>query len=302
MQKGSRSPSLEDLIKAARGLVPVDLLIENVNYVNLFTGELYEASIGVLGDKIAYVAEGSPKDLKASKRIDGRGLYAVPGLIDSHLHIESSMITPFRFAEAVLPRGVTTVAIDPHEIANVLGKRGVKYMLEGSEGLPLKVYVLVPTCVPSLPGRETAGAEITAEDVDEMLGWSRVIGLAEVMDFAGVVNLDPRIIDIVKVGRRRNVVIDGHVFLKGLDLNAYIAAGMEADHENIVFEDALEKLRLGMLIKLRAPYVLDPSEFVNGLKSLPNPIGYLLVTDDVLPDNLQRDGHLDHVVRKFIEA
>ncbi|MCD6235623.1 MAG: adenine deaminase, partial [Thaumarchaeota archaeon] len=112
----------------------------------------------------------------------------------------------------------------------------------------------------------------------------------------------PRIIDIVKVGRRRNVVIDGHVFLKGLDLNAYIAAGMEADHENIVFEDALEKLRLGMLIKLRAPYVLDPAEFVNGLKSLPNPIGYLLVTDDVLPDNLQRDGHLDHVVRKFIEA
>ncbi len=302
MLRGSYSPSLEDLIKAARGLVPVSLLIKNVNYVNLFTGEIYEASIGILGDKIAYVISETSENLKASKVIDGENLYAVPGLIDSHLHIESSMITPSRFAEAVLPRGVTTVAIDPHEIANVLGKQGVKYMLEGSEGLPLKVYVLAPTCVPSLPGRETAGAEITAEDIDEMLGWSRVIGLAEVMDFAGVVNLDPRIIEIIKVGRRRNVVIDGHVFLRGLDLNAYIAAGMEADHENLSFEEALEKLRLGMLIKLRVPYLLNVEEFVKGLSSLPKPLGYLFVTDDVLPDNLARFGHLDSVVKSFIEA
>jgi len=298
----SKPPSLEDLIKAARGLIPADLLIEHVNYVNLFTGEIYEASIGVFRDRIAYVLAGENRELKASKRIDGRGLYAIPGLIDSHLHIESSMIIPSRFAEAVLPRGVTTVAIDPHEIANVLGKKGVRYMLDASEGLPLKIYILAPTCVPSLPGEETAGAEITAEDVEEMLGWNRVIGLAEVMDFAGVVNLDPRILEIVKVGRRRNVVIDGHAFLSGLDLNAYIAAGMEADHENLSFREALEKLRLGMLIKLRAPYVLDVEEFVKGLKSLPKPFGFLLVTDDVLPDNLKRDGHLDNVVRRFIEA
>jgi len=298
----SKSPALEDLIRAARGIIPVDLLIERVNYVNLFTGEVYEASIGILGDRIAYVNARSPQRLKASKRIDGEGLYAVPGLIDSHLHIESSMITPPRFAEAVLPRGVTTVAIDPHEIANVLGKKGVKYMLDASEELPLKIYVLAPTCVPSLPGRETSGAEITAEDVEVMLSWDRVIGLAEVMDFAGVVNLDPRILSIVKAGRRRGVVIDGHTFLSGLDLNAYIAAGMEADHENLSFREALEKLRLGMLIKLRAPYVLDVEEFVSGLKSLPKPLGYLLVTDDILPDNLKRDGHLDNVIRKFIEA
>ncbi|MCD6312243.1 MAG: adenine deaminase [Thaumarchaeota archaeon] len=298
----SKSPRLEDLIKAARGLIPADLLIENVSYVNLLTGEIYRASIGVLGDKVAYVIEGDADRLKARRRFDGKGLYAVPGLIDSHLHIESSMLTPPRFAEAVLPRGVTTVAIDPHEIANVLGKKGVKYMLEASRGLPLKIYVLAPTCVPSLPGKEISGAELTADDIEEMLSWLGVIGLAEVMDFSGVINLDPKMIEIVKAGRRRGVVIDGHCFLKGLDLNAYVAAGMEADHENFSFEDALEKLRLGMLIKLRAPYLLDVREFVNGLKSLRSPIGFLLVTDDILPDNLKRDGHLDNVVRSFIEA
>ena len=298
----SKHPRLEDLIKAARGLIPADLLIENVSYVNLLTGEIYRASIGVLGDRVAYVIEGDADRLKARRRFDGKGLYAVPGLIDSHLHIESSMLTPPRFAEAVLPRGVTTVAIDPHEIANVLGKKGVKYMLEASRGLPLKIYVLAPTCVPSLPGKETSGAELTADDIEEMLSWLGVIGLAEVMDFSGVINLDPKMIEIVKAGRRKGVVIDGHCFLKGLDLNAYVAAGMEADHENFSFEDALEKLRLGMLIKLRAPYLLDVREFVNGLKSLRSPIGFLLVTDDILPDNLKRDGHLDNVVRSFIEA
>lgn len=300
--RSSKSPSLEELIKAARGLIPVDLLIENVNYVNLLTGEIYRASIGVFGDRVAYVIGGDAAKLKARRRFNGKGLYAVPGLIDSHLHIESSMLTPPRFAEAALPRGVTTAAIDPHEIANVLGKDGVRYMLEASEGLPLKIYVLAPTCVPSLPGKETSGAELTASDVEEMLGWSRVIGLAEVMDFSGVINLEPKIIEIVKAGRRKGVVIDGHCFLRGLDLNAYVAAGMEADHENLGFEEALEKLRLGMLIKLRAPYLLDVKEFVKGLKSLRNPIGFLLVTDDILPDNLKRDGHLDNVVRSFIEA
>ena len=298
----SKSPRLEDLIKAARGLIPADLLIENVSYMNLLTGEIYRASIGVLGDRVAYVIEGDADRLKARRRFDGKGLYAVPGLIDSHLHIESSMLTPPRFAEAVLPKGVTTVAIDPHEIANVLGEKGVKYMLEASRGLPLKIYILAPTCVPSLPGKETSGAELTADDIEEMLSWKGVIGLAEVMDFSGVINLDPKMIEIVKAGRRRGVVIDGHCFLKGLDLNAYVAAGMEADHENFSFEDALEKLRLGMLIKLRAPYLLDVREFVNGLKSLRSPIGFLLVTDDILPDNLKRDGHLDNVVRSFIEA
>lgn len=294
-------PPVEELIKAARGETPADLLIKEVEYVNLFTGEIYRASIGVYGGRIVYVVS-EDRAPEARKTFDGRGLYAVPGLVDSHLHIESSMLIPSRFAEAVLPHGVTTVAIDPHEIANVLGKRGVKYMLEGSRGLPLKVYVLVPTCVPPLPGHETAGAKFDARDVEEMLRWERVIGLGEVMDFGGVVNLHPRIIEILKVGRDGGMVIDGHTFLEGLDLNAYVAAGVEADHENFNFEEALKKLRLGMLVKLRAPYLLNVEEFVKGFNSLPNPSGFLLVTDDILPDNLMRDGHLDFVVRSFIEA
>lgn len=291
---------LEELVRVAKGAEPADLLIRGVNYVNLFTGEVYEASIGVYRGRVAYVVSGNAPE--AREVFEGRGLYAVPGLVDSHLHIESSMVIPSRFAEAVLPHGVTTVAIDPHEIANVLGKKGVRYMLEASRGLPLKVYLLAPTCVPPLPGHETSGAEFDAEDVREMLGWDGVIGLAEVMDFGGVINLHPRITEILKVGRERGLVIDGHAFLEGLELNAYVAAGAEADHENFTFREALEKLRLGMLVKLRAPYLLDVKEFVEGIKSLPDPSGILMVTDDILPDNLLRDGHLDFVVRSFIEA
>lgn len=292
-------PSLRELVRAAKGEIPVNLLIENVNYVNLFTGEIYEASIGVYGNRIAFVDEGSGFD--ANRTIDGRGLYVIPGMIDSHLHIESSMLTPSRFAEAVLPHGVTTVAVDPHEIANVMGKRGVRLMLELSEGLPLKVYVLVPTCVPSLPGVETSGAEIRPEDIEEMLGWDRVIGLAELMDYEGVVNLDERVEKILEIGNRKHVVIDGHAFLHRLELNAYVASGIEADHENFTFRDALEKLRLGMYLKLRVPYLLDVKEFVDGLKNLPSPRRIIFVTDDMLPDNLARDGHLDFVVKSFIE-
>ncbi len=291
--------SIEDLIRAAKGEVPVDLLLENVNYVNLFTGEVYEASVGVFGDRVAFVDSGG--EYKARERIDCRGLYAIPGLIDSHLHIESSMVVPSRFAEAVLPHGVTTVAIDPHEIANVMGKEGVRLMIEGSRGLPLRVYVMVPTCVPSLPGAETAGADLDAGDIEEMLGWERVIGLAEMMDFEGVVNLHERAREIVKVGRRLRKLMDGHTFLHGLQLNAYIAAGMEADHENFTFQDGLEKLRLGMYMKIRLPYLLDAEEFVAGIKNLPSPRRLIFVTDDCLPDNLVRDGHLDYVVRTFIE-
>ena len=291
--------SLEGLIRAAKGEAPVDLLIDRVNYVNLFTGEIYEASIGVYGGRVAFVDSGG--GYEALEKVDGRELYAVPGLIDSHLHIESSMLIPSRFAEAVLPHGVTTVAIDPHEIANVMGKRGVELMVELSRGLPLRVHVLVPTCVPTLPGVETSGAELTAKDVEEMLGWEGVIGLAELMDYEGTVNLEERVKEIIEVGRRRNTVIDGHAFLDGLKLNAYVAAGVEADHENFTFREALQKLRLGMYLKLRAPYLLDVEEFVGGLKSLPDPRRIIFVTDDMLPDNLARDGHLDFVVRSFIE-
>jgi len=292
--------SYEELIKAAMGRVPFDLLIENTQLLNVYTGEIYLAAIGMLGDRIAYVDEDS-KRLKSKRRFNAREEYAIPGLIDSHLHIESSMVTPPRFAEAVLPHGTTTVAIDPHEIANVLGMKGVEMMLDSGRDLPLKVHILVPTCVPSNPEVETAGAEFKADHIAEMLSWDRVIGLAEVMDYKGVIDLKDRITRIVKTGRKSGKILDGHACLiSGRELNAYIAAGMDSDHENFSFPSVLEKLRLGMAVKLRK--MLLSRDFITSLKKVPNLRNVMFCTDDVMPDDLIENGHLDDVVRTAIEC
>ncbi|MGC8912074.1 MAG: adenine deaminase [Nitrososphaeria archaeon] len=292
--------SYENVIKAAMGRIPFDLAIYNVQLVNVFTREIYGADIGIVGDKIAYVGPAGLEKLDAIETIDAKGKYAIPGLIDSHLHIESSMVVPTRFAEAVLPRGTTTVAIDPHEIANVLGKDGVRLMLESSKGLPLKVYVMVPTCVPALLGVETAGATFFAKDVEEMLHWERVIGLAEIMDYPGVINLHDRITDIVKTGVRANVVLDGHhIMLRNRELCAYASTGIDANHENFEFNGVLEEVRVGMYAKLRKNLFSQP-EFVKQLNSIPDHQNIIFVTDDVLPDELHANGHLDDTVRTAI--
>jgi len=300
-----------ELVKAAQGELPCDLLIQNVRLVNVHTGEIQEhTNIGVYGDKIAYVGDAR---LEAKSVVDGKERYAIPGLIDTHLHIESSQITPPRFAEAVLPRGTTTVAIDPHEIGNVMGEDGVKLMLESSRHLPLKVFVMVPTCVPSAEGLETAGADFAAKEVDEMLGWERVIGLAEIMDYDSVVKLRERMTNIIEVGRKHNAVLDGHcMFLKGEALNAYISTGIEACHENFTPEAALTKLRAGMdYVKIRNPRLqayLFPGpideyakKFVSTLKVVPDKRSILFCTDDIMPDFLLEEGHLDTVLRTMIQ-
>ncbi len=300
--------SYETLVNSARGDAPFDLLLKNVRLVNVYTREEYETNIGICGDTISYV--GALMDGKSKEVYDAKGMYATPGLIDSHLHIESSMVTPPRFAEAVLPHGTTTAAIDPHEICNVLGKTGVRMMLDSSAKLPMKILVLVPTCVPAVLNADTAGAEIQASDVREMLGWERVIGLAEVMDYSGVIDLDKRMTEIVKAGREAGVVIDGHCM--GLDekgTNAYAAAGIEANHEYFPvdaehgyktdFDIILREMRLGMFAKLRK-FSLVPA-LVKLLAKLPSKQGLLFVTDDTMPDDLVRDGHLDDVVRKAIQ-
>ena len=292
--------SYEKLVKAAAGKIPFDLLIENTQLVNVYTSEIYQAAIGILGDRIAYIGEG-PRRLKSKRRFNARGKYAIPGLVDSHLHIESSMVTPPRFAEAVLPHGTTTVAIDPHEVANVLGMEGVKMMLDSSRDLPLKVHALVPTCVPSILGVETAGAEFKADDVAEMLSWDRVIGLGEVMDYQGVIDLKDRITRIVKTGRKFGKILDGHAgLISRRALNAYIAAGMDSDHENFNFTSVLEKLRLGMAVKLRK--MLLSRDFIAKLRKIPNLRNVMFCTDDVMPDDLIENGHLDDVVRTAVEC
>jgi adenine deaminase len=290
-----------EYISAALGKRKLTLLVKDAKLLNVFTGETYETSIGVYRDRIVCVGDFS-ENLSAIKTIDAKGMTAIPGLIDSHLHVESSMVTPSRFAEATLPHGLTTAFADPHEIANVMGKRGVKLMVKDARGLPQKLYFFAPTCVPESKA-VTPGAEVTPEDIEEMLDWDGIWGLGEVMDYAGVLEGDKKVFRILKSGAIHDAVVDGHApLLSGPQLSAYAASGAEADHENFTVETMLEKLRLGMYVKLRGPYVLDARKFVGALGRIPHPYNLILCTDDLMPDNLARLGHLDYVCRAFIEA
>jgi adenine deaminase len=293
--------SRKELVEAARGDRPLDLAITNVQLVNVFTCEIYPADIGIWGDRIAVVQPAGQSQLAAARVIDGRGKWAIPGLVDTHVHIESSMITPANFAAAVLPLGTTTVIIDPHEIGNVLGMEGVKYMIAASEGLPLRVYITVPSCVPAVPGIETAGASFGPAEVAEMVKWPRVIGIAEVMDYQGVIYGAERMRGIVDAGLDAHLTIQGHSpSVSGRPLDAYIAAGCENDHEVRSAEETWEKLRLGML-----PLVKDSSygkpipTLAPMLKSLPL-AEIALCTDDIEPADLLANGHMNRVVAACI--
>ncbi len=295
----TKRPPIQEMIEAALGKRPLTFLVKDVDLLNVFTGELQPSAIGIYGNTIVNVGRAA-EEMKAEHTIHGTGRIAIPGLIDTHLHIESSMLTPANFAAAVLPHGTTTVCADPHEIANVFGKSGVEMMIENSKDLPLKVYYYAPSCVPE-SNAVTAGAEILPEDIRDMLSWDGIVGVGEVMDFVGVISGNRKMVDILETGRRSGAVLDGHcVFLSGNELNAYIAAGPEADHENFTPSSVVEKLRLGMYVKLRGPEVLDIRGVVDALKALPAPWRIIFVTDDVMPDNLLR-GHLDFVCRTFIE-
>lgn len=286
------------LVEAALGRRPLDLVVRNVNLVNVLTCEIYPTDIGVYGDRIAVVAAAGAHALEAKAEIDGTGKWACPGYFDSHLHIESTMVTPANYAAGVLPFGTTTAVIDPHEIANVMGLAGVRAMIEGSEGLPLRVYVAVPSCVPSVLGHETAGAYFGPEEIAEMLTWRRVISLAEVMDYIGVVGNDARMRGIVDAALERGVNIQGHApRLMGRELNAYIAAGIDNDHECRLGPEILEKLRLGLLplVKLGSHGNHLPRLMPELLKA--THVDVALCTDDVEPADLLVNGHMDRVVR-----
>lgn len=289
------------LIKAASGQTDLDLLIQNVRLANVLTGEAYPADVGVFAGRIAAVEPPGTQPARRARRvIAGRGLLAVPGLVDAHMHFESSLITPGQFAAAVLSRGTTAVAADPHEIANVLGLEGARLLWQASAGLPLRSYFLVPTCVPAAEGLETSGGVIGPEEVAEMLGWERVLGLAEVMDAWAVVSEQPRMQEILAVGRERGSLMEGHnPAARGRDLQAYVASGVDSDHTIMSPELMREKLRLGVTVQLQERY-LAPDHFAL-LKDLPASADVLLVTDDVSPDYLVEHGHLDQVLRTAIK-
>jgi adenine deaminase len=295
--------ALETLIAVARGEEPADLLLKNAQLVNVLTREIHPADIGIFDGQVVGWGE-----YQARQIVDLGGKFVCPGFIDAHVHLESSMVQPAEFARAVMPHGTTSVVCDPHEIANVLGLAGVRYILDASAGLPLHVYVMAPSCVPATH-METAGAELTAADLAAILTHDRVLGLAEMMNYPGVLFRVPAVLEKIKIAGDRPV--DGHApGLSGLDLNAYVAAGVRSDHECTDPGEAREKLRRGMHIFIREgttarnlhtllPLVL-PSHRQHEPGGGADSHLCHFCTDDRHPETLLREGHIDDLVRKAI--
>jgi adenine deaminase len=286
--------SLESLIAAARGEEPADILLKNAQLVNVLSGEIHAADVALFDGKV--LGFGDYKE--ARQTLDLAGRYVCPGFIDAHVHLESAMVQPSEFAKAVVPHGTTSVFSDPHEIANVLGLAGVRYILDASEGLPLNVYVMAPSCVPATH-METAGADLTATDIQSLWSHERVIGLAEMMNFPGVLFQVPAVLDKIKAASGRP--IDGHApGLSGIDLNAYIAAGIESDHECTTLDEAREKLQKGMHIFIRDGTTSRNLPALLPLVTVSNSRLCHFCTDDRHPETLLTEGHLDDVLRKAI--
>jgi len=288
-------------VAAARGDAPFDVLITGGQLLDVVTGLIRDADIGLVGPLIASVhLPQSRKD--AEETIDARGSIIAPGLIDTHMHIESSMVTPSAYAAAVLPRGVTTVVWDPHEFGNVHGIDGVRWSIEATRGLSLRTILLAPSCVPSAPGLEVAGADFDASVISELLRRPEIGGVAEVMNMRGVIEGDPRMTGIVNAGLASGKLVCGHARgLEGSDLNAFMAAGVTSDHELTSADDLLLKLAAGLTIELRGSHDHLLREFVaalNGIGHLPSTV--TLCTDDVFPDELHYCGGLDDVVRRLV--
>ncbi len=297
---------LDDLILTATGKIKADLVIRNGKLVNVYTGEILEEfDVAVKGDRIALIGDAAHTIGPQTKIINASGKFIVPGLLDGHIHIESTMLTLTEFAKAVLPRGTTGVFIDPHEIANVLGVKGVKLMAEEAKALPLKVFICIPSCVPATsPEFETAGAEITAEDIEKMLKWSEVIGLAEVMNYPGVIEGDERILSKIRATLRAGKVIEGHApKLLGAKLCAYAASGISSCHETTSRNEGLEKLRTGLTLMIREGSAWkDLAEVIKVItKDKLDSRRVVLVTDDKHPEDLIKEGHVDHLIRRAIE-
>lgn len=288
-------------VAAARDDAPFDVLISGGTLVDVVTGELRPADIGLVGPLIASVhPTGSRQD--AAQVLDATGGYVAPGLIDTHMHIESSMVTPASYAAAVVAKGVTTIVWDPHEFANVHGLDGMSWASRASRNLPLRTILLAPSCVPSAPGLERAGADFDATALAEILFWPEVGGVAEVMNMRGVIERDPRMSAILQEGLHADKLICGHARgLEGADLNAFMAAGVTSDHELTSADDLMAKLRAGLTIELRGSHDHLLPEFVEALNRLGHlPPTLTLCTDDVFPDDMLKGGGLDDVVRRLV--
>jgi len=286
---------LEELIEVCLGRKPADLLIHG-ELVNVFTGETSESYVGVKGGQIAYVGE-SP--IPTLEKLDLRSGFILPAFIDGHIHIESSLLTPSRFAAAVIPRGTGCVVADPHEIANVMGVDGVRFMIEDAARTPLQVYVTIPSCVPSTD-LETSGASIGVEEIEEMRGMEGVIGLGEVMNYPGVLSRDPEMIG--KIRACAGMAVDGHApGLRGAELCAYVSAGIGSDHESTSVDEAYQKMSLGMMVMMREGSASRDLSELAGVVTERNARRLMLVTDDKSADDILSEGHMDHCLRRAVE-
>jgi adenine deaminase len=290
------SSDLSQLVRVARGDAPADLVLRHAQLVNVYSGEVYPTDVAVYNARIAAIGDG----YQALEEIDLKGAYLAPGLIDAHVHIESSMVGVRQYAEAVVPHGITSVVADPHEITNVLGLDGIRYMFDQAKYGRLSMFVMVPSCVPATP-MATAGALLEAKDIVALQNDPWVLGLAEMMNYPGVVREDPGVLEKIEAFRTR--VLDGHApALSGGALNAYVAAGIGSDHECTTLEEGLEKLRLGMYILIREATNSHDLLALLPLATRESDRRICFCTDDRHPGDLLDQGSVDYLVRTAIRS
>jgi len=288
---------MNHIIDVAKGDVPADLLLRDAQVLNVFTGEVYVANVAIAGEWIAGLGK---EYIQGREILDLGGLFLLPGLINGHFHLESSLLTPAEYARLALPHGTTTVVLDPHEIANVLGLPGIQALIDSCKALPMDFFFMAPSCVPATR-LETAGAALSSKEIEKLLGNKRVLGLAEMMNFSGVLRKDPEVLEKIQGARKKGKAIDGHApLLSGKDLNAYVASGNESDHECTRKEEAEEKLRLGMWLMVRQ------GSAAKNLKDLLPAITphskhrCLFVIDDLEVGDLIQKGEIDHLLRQAV--
>lgn len=284
------------IIAVAAGREKADLVLKNAKYLNVFSNEFLSGDIAVANGLIAGVGKYDGKT-----EIDVSGKLVLPGFIDAHIHLESSMVTPAEFAKAVVAHGTTTVITDPHEIANVLGIDGVEYMIQASQNLPIDVHFMMPSCVPATEIDES-GAELDCKDIDLYLDNKKVLGLAEMMNYVGVINGDKNVLSKIVTSQAHHKKIDGHApELSGNDLNAYIAAGVYSDHECSTFANALEKLRKGQFIMIREGTAAHNLKALMPLLTQQYYSRCMFATDDKHPSDLLYGGHIDYIVKQALK-
>lgn len=284
------------IIAVAAGREKADLVLKNAKYLNVFSNEFLCGDIAVANGLIAGVGKYDGKT-----EIDVSGKLVLPGFIDAHIHLESSMVTPAEFAKAVVAHGTTTVITDPHEITNVMGIDGVEYMIQASQKLPIDVHFMMPSCVPATEIDES-GAELDCKDIDLYLDNKKVLGLAEMMNYVGVINGDKNVLSKIVTSQAHHKKIDGHApELSGNDLNAYIAAGVYSDHECSTFENALEKLRKGQFIMIREGTAAHNLKALMPLLTQQYYSRCMFATDDKHPSDLLYGGHIDYIVKQALK-